>query len=245
MADDGNIGGIYTDPFHSPITAGANVYGVSTPWLGGLRILSPRPDDASKFICIGCDDGIHFWVLNGCFVGDTVAADGTGRAVTMDFSPKAPGVGLLNCSYEPGRLSFLGGAEGKTIENTWSRLKPTAEFETTPLGKHDAFNSVNGMWIDPSLQKSGTFAGLRIASDRFGKWIQPDGKITVLGTDDGLTWSVLTESGKLAGELGDEVDFGTSLGKAKVKNGDLDFKGGTKWTKVAAKTEFHTMPKGE
>ena len=34
--------GIYTDPFHSPIDAGPNMFGRVVPWFGGLRMIARR-----------------------------------------------------------------------------------------------------------------------------------------------------------------------------------------------------------
>lgn len=126
-----NIGGIYTDPFHSSTTASANIFGFSAPWFGGLRCIATRnsnKDDPSKFITIGCDDGLYFWVLTGEFTDMKTGAS------NMDFTPKAPGVGLLKCSYAPGALSFLDG-NGK-VGNIWSRLLASNGFDLDVETKH-------------------------------------------------------------------------------------------------------------
>ena len=96
-----NIGGIYTDPFHSPVTARANIFGFQGPWYGGLRILSRVMNNSNQFVALGCDDGLYFWTLTGTI-------DDTSNATEMDFTPKAPGVGLLSGQLRRGALDFLG-----------------------------------------------------------------------------------------------------------------------------------------
>lgn len=102
--------GIYTDPLHSPIHASPNMFGCVVPWYGGLRILADRASTDKEFLCVGCDDGVHWWVLYGTGLPD---------AVQMDFAPKAPQVGLLNCGLEPGKVLFL--KDDKSVGNTWSQ----------------------------------------------------------------------------------------------------------------------------
>jgi hypothetical protein len=225
-----NVGGIYTDPFHSPTTASANIFGCGDPWFGGLRILGRNQQVPEKFVCIGCDDGYHFWVLNGEFT------DLDSGALDMDFTPKAPGVGLLKCSYQPGALSFLGD-DGK-VGNTWSRLVPTSDFDLAGQTKHDAFNNVNGMYIDPSIYKPGSFAGIRVVSDRLGKFIRDE--ICVVGTDDGEEWWMMEGGAFTTKSLG-KFSIGSLSGK--VDNGTVKFEDGKEWTKMAPKTNFHSLPK--
>lgn len=233
-----DLDGIYTDPFHSPIGCGANVYSVPAPWFGGLRVLVPRggPGGEGGFLAVGCDDGIHFWILSGKYVDD--------GKIEMDFAPKVPGVGLLQCRYEPGALSFLE-PDGVTVGNTWSRLACDGNFEIAPLAKHGAFNEINGMYFDPSIYAKGSFAGLRIVSDRVGKWIVPSGGVVVVGTDDGTSWRVMSEDGGGAGGEDGSVDFGGEVGKGTIKNGDVELASGSKWTKVGTKTDFRVLPKGK
>jgi hypothetical protein len=225
-----NVGGIYTDPFHSPATASANIFGLESPWYGGLRILCRHEEAPEKFLCIGCDDGFHFWVLTGEF---TDLATG---AVSMDFTPKAPDVGLLQCSYVPGALSFLGN-DGKG-ENTWSRLVPGNDFDLAVQTKHDAFNNVNGLYVDPSIYKPGSFAGLRVVSDRFGKTVRDE--ICVVGTDNGHEWWVL-EGGRFTSKESGKFTVGQLSGKCH--NGEIKFEDGKEWVKMAPKTDFHALAK--
>jgi hypothetical protein len=225
-----NIGGVYTDPFHSPTTASANIFGFESPWYGGLRILGRNKEAPERFLCIGCDDGFHFWVLTGEF------SDLPTGAVTMDFTPKAPGVGLLQCSYVPGALSFLGD-DGKT-ENTWSRLVPGGDFDLTVQTKHDAFNNVNGLYVDPSIYQPGSFAGIRVVSDRFGKIMRDE--ICVIGTDNGQEWWVLEGGAYTSKQVG---KFTVGQLSGTCHNGEIKFADGHGWIKMAPKTDFHALAK--
>jgi hypothetical protein len=221
-----NIGGIYTDPYHSPISGGSNIFGFNVPWFGGIRIIGNKNisssnsnsnsnvkddnnDDTNennnneKFITIGCDDGFNWWVLSGKFTNNKIK----NGDIDMDFTPKAPGVGMLKCSYKPGSLSFLDTDDNTgitTVDNIWSRLIATAakddsiddesrlprllQVET----KHAAFNNINGLFVDLNIYKTGSssFAGIRVISDRLGKIIRDE--ICVIGTDDGIVWWYIT-----------------------------------------------------
>lgn len=239
-----NIGGIYTDPFHAPTTASANIFGYNAPWFGGLRFIGSSKETPTKFTTIGCDDGYHFWMLAGEFTGGASGKEGA-LAVDMDFTPKAPGVGLLKCSYAPGALSFLND-DGITVGNTWSRLKANAaaaEGLEDPLleraTKHSAFNEVNGLYVDLSIYKPGSFAGIRVISDRLGKFLRDE--ICVVGTDDGDEWWSM--------DGGAFVD--KSTGKFRVSsliagtsnNGTIRLEDGTEWIKMVPKSDFHFLPK--
>ena len=235
-----NVGGIYTDPFHAPTTASANIFGYDTPWFGGLRFIGSSKETPTKFTTIGCDDGYHFWMLAGEFTGGAYGEEGA-LAVDMDFTPKAPGVGLLKCSYAPGSLSFLND-DGITVGNTWSRLKAKAAAADMLLeraSKHSAFNEVNGLYVDLSIYKPGSFAGIRVISDRLGKFLRDE--ICVVGTDDGEEWWSM--------DGGAFVD--KSTGKFRVgplivgtsNNGTIRLEGGTEWIKMVPKSDFHSLPK--
>jgi len=229
-----NVGGIYTDPFHAPITASANIFQVDAPWFGGIRILGrDTKDGPGKFLCIGCDDGFHFWVLTASF------ADETTGSVDMDFTPKAPGVGMLKCSYAPGALSFLED-DGKTVGNTWSRLRPTAGFDLTRETRFAAFNQFNGLYIDPDLYKPGSFAGIRVMSDRLGKIIRDE--LCVIGTDDGVEWWSI-EGGSFTEKEAGSFCVGKLTGTCH--NGVIQFEDGKEWIKMAAKSDLHSLPKDD
>jgi hypothetical protein len=229
-----NIGGIYTDPFHSPTKVSANIFGFDAPWYGGIRLCGRVTKDSKQFVTIGCDDGVHFWVLTGEFTDPT----NSNGAVDMDFTPKAPGVGRLKCSYVPGALSFLGD-DGK-VENTWSRLIPTDDFELLLQTKHAAFNDVNGLYVDPAMYKPGSssFAGIRVVSDRLGKMVTDE--LCVVGTDDGEEWWALQGGAFTMKKLG---NFTVGSLTGECHNGTIKFDDGKAWTKMAIKTDFHTLPK--
>lgn len=245
------IDGIYTDPFHSPTTAGANLYNLPAPWLGGLRFLARRRDDKSEFLCIGCDDGIHFWTLYG-----KVQDENTGKVV-MDFTPKAPGVGLLQCGFDitshkegeeggGGALHFYESEFGiSAIGNTWRRLYATSDFAMEPQLKHAAFNDINGLYVDPEIfdQTKKGFAGIRVISDRLGKLIRDE--ICVIGTDDGKEWwctSGGSFTDKAKGEF--QMNGDDSSIAAKCKGGTVEINNGeTKWIKMAPKMDLHALPK--
>ena len=230
MTSNNTIGGIYTDPFHSPTTASANIYGVDAPWFGGIRICAKTTPD--EFLCIGCDDGLAFWVLKGAFTDDD------GAMIEMDFSPKAPGVGLLKCSYSAtaGTIDFLD--NDGSVGNTWSRLKPTADFDLKMQTKHIAFNDVNGLYMDPSICKPGSFAGIRVVSDRLGKIMRDE--ICLIGTDDGIDWWAME-----GGAFTDKATGAFSVGSLSCicHNGIIKFGDGNRWVKMAVKTDFHSLPK--
>lgn len=243
--DEKNIGGAYTDPFHSTVKAGANLYNLSGPWYGGLRFLARPSPSSTDFTCIGCDDGIHFWTLNGSFGGEKNAAGV--EKVTMDFTPKAPGVGVLQCGFDAasgaGVLHFYED-DGTSIGNTWSRMKPSPDFGLEKQLKHAAFNDVNGLYVDPDIfdknDAKNKFAGIRIVSDRLGKYIRDE--ICVIGTDDGVEWwsipgGSFTNRGKGEFRMGDGV-------AAKVSSGTIQMEmDEQKWVKMATTMDMHTMPK--
>lgn len=226
-----NIGGIYTDPFHSPTTVSANIFGCQAPWFGGIRVCGRTTDTAQDFVCIGSDDGFHFWTLKGAYTDMALGA------IDMDFAPKAPGVGMLKCSYVPGALSFL--ENDGSVGNTWSRLKPIKAFGLAIQTKHAAFNDVNGLYVDPSIYKSGSFAGIRVVSDRLGKIVRDE--ICVIGTDDGDEWWAM-EGGKFTDKSTGTFSIG-SLSPGACHNGNIKFENGKEWIKMAVKSDFHTLPK--
>jgi hypothetical protein len=226
-----NIGGIYTDPFHAPTTASANIFGFSDPWFGGLRFIGRNDKDGpSKFTTIGCDDGFYFWVLTGEFTDMETGAS------TMDFTPKAPGVGLLKCSYAPGALSFLDN-NGK-VGNTWSRLLAINGFDLDVATKHAAFNDVNGLYVDPLVYKPGSFAGIRVVSDRLGKILRDE--ICVVGTDDGKEWWSM-DGGAFVDKVRGKFSVGSLSGTCH--NGIIRFDDGKEWIKMAVKSDMHSLPK--
>ena len=122
---------------------------------------SRRLSSDHEFVCVGNDDGIHWWVLYGA---------GLPKNVTMDFTPKAPGVGKLECGIAPGKVLFL--KDDKSVANTWSKLIATPDFTMEAQSKHSAFNDINGLYIDESLFEAGSFKGLRVIADRFGKSVR-------------------------------------------------------------------------
>ena len=237
-----NLGGVYTDPFHSPTKAGANLYNLPAPWYGGLRFLGRANADSTNFLCIGCDDGIHFWTLTGAFAADAAPGDAV-KKVTMDFTPKAPGVGFLQCGFDDsaGALHFYED-DASTIGNTWSRLKPSPDFDLERQMKHAAFNDVNGLYVDPDIfdKKKDDFAGIRIVSDRLGKYIRDE--ICVIGTDDGIEWWSIS-GGSFTDRAKGEFTIGASKA-AKCSSGTIQMDGSdTKWVKMATKTDIHSLPK--
>ena len=249
-----NLGGIYTDPFHSPTKASANLYNLPAPWYGGLRFLGRETTNSTNFTCIGCDDGIHFWTLTGALVDNddssttTTDDDDTVKKVIMDFTPKAPGVGRLQCGFDSkqgaGVLHFYED-DGSSIGNTWSRLKPSPDFGLEIQMKHAAFNDVNGLYVDPKIfdmqQKDNNFAGIRIVSDRLGKYIRDE--ICVIGTDDGIEWWSIS-GGSFTDRSKGEFTIGSSK-TAKCSSGTIQLNDGndTKWVKMAAKMDIHSLPK--
>jgi hypothetical protein len=228
---------IYTDPFHAPVKAGANIYGFGGPWYGGIRIIGRNKSAPSKFVTIGCDDGVHFWMLGGQF---TDARLGT---VDLDFTPKAPHVGMLKCLYVPGALSFLG--DDNKIENTWSRLNADSSFDLDVATKHAAFNDVNGLYVDMSLFKPGSFAGIRVVTDQIGK-IKRD-EICVVGSDDGEEWWSLEGGSYSNKDVGNTFKgwgcFCIGSQQGTYKNSQIKFETGEEWTKMACKSDFHALPK--
>eukprot|EP00961_Rhodomonas_salina_P047132 632815-Rhodomonas_salina.2 len=224
-----NIGGIYTDPLHAPTTASANIYNIPGPWFGGLRFISWKKEEPEPFVCIGCDDGVHWWTLSGKF------SDVSTGAIDMDFTPKAPGVGFLKCKYVPGALSFL---DGDKIANTWSRLTANSGVALEPQTKHAAFNDFNGLYVDPAIFKAGSFAGIRVVSDRLGKIMRDE--LSVVGSDDGESFWGL-EEGKITNKQAGQFQIGSLTGTCH--NGLIKFGDGTEWVKMAAKCDFHALPK--
>lgn len=225
-----SIGGIYTDPFHSKTTASANVFGVTAPWLGGLRFIASSND--TKFTTIGCDDGVHFWTLTGEFIDNNAS---------MDFGPKAPGVGVLPCRYRtPGALEFL--ESDGSVGNTWSRLLPPHEPLLDVATQHTAFNNVNGLFVNTSLYTNdGSFAGVRAISDRLGKYIRYE--ICIVGTDNGKDWWCW-EGGKWEGDkVHGTFSFATDDRLGTIHNGTIVWQNGDKWTKMVPTIDMHSLQK--
>jgi hypothetical protein len=221
---------LYAPYFAFLLGISSNIYGLSAPWYGGIRICGRSKEGDDEFLCIGCDDGVHFWVLNGKF------SDASTGAVDMDFTPKAPGVGMLKCSYSPGALSFLN--DDGAVGNTWSRLKPTGDFDLETQTKHGAFNDVNGLYVDPTVYKPGSFAGIRVVSDRLGKIMRDE--LCVIGTDDGEEWWSIG-GGTFTDKAKGKFTVGSLSGKCH--NGRIQFDDEKEWVKMAVKTELHTLPK--
>lgn len=239
-----NIGGVYTDPNHSPITASANLYHLPAPWYGGIRILGRQDPSSKDFLCIGNDDGIHWWTLKGTFTEDTTPTQEVVAKIDMDFTPKAPGVGLLQCGFQAnkGNLHFYQD-DGSTIGNTWSRLVATDRLELEPQVQHAAFNDVNGLYVDPDLFQKNSFAGIRVVSDRIGKFLGDE--ITVIGTDDGEEWFAMSEGTFTNRRRG---EFQLEGNDAKCSSGTIQwnsFRGTTdcKWIKMTTKMDLHSLPK--
>jgi hypothetical protein len=239
--------GIYTDPFHAPTKASANIFGFASPWFGGLRFIGSSKETPTKFTTIGCDDGYNFWTLTGESTGSaSVGEEGAPFAVDMDFTPKAPGVGLLKCSYTPGALSFLN--DDGTVGNTWSRLKPKAVDATADAAeglellekatKFSAFNEVNGLYVDLSVYKPGSFAGIRVVSDRLGKILRDE--ICIVGTDDGDEWWSM-DGGAFVDKSTGKFRVG-SLVAVSSNNGTIRLEDGTEWIKMVPKSDFHSLP---
>jgi hypothetical protein len=225
-----NIGGIYTDPFHSDTSNNSsNIFQVTAPWFGGIRVCATTA--TKKLLVLGSDDGHHFWTLEGKFANDDTA-------VAMDFTPKAPGVGLLQCLYPTGKIEFLD-ADGTTVSNTWSRLTATESFKLQDQTKHDAFNNVNGFYVDRAIFTPGSFAGIRVVSDRLGKSLRDE--VCVVGTDNGIGDFWAHESGSFD-KAANILKFNDSSGKCH--NGTIQFSNGTEWTKVTLGTfDMHLLPK--
>lgn len=258
-----HIGGVYTDPFHSPVTASANLYGLPSPWYGGIRILAPN-NNSNKIdgiVCIGCDDGIHWWTLTGTILPPEQQDDGSNiTKLSMDFTPKAPGVGLLRCGFDhvKGALHFYDDDNEEVIGNTWSRLTTTSSFSSSsssslPLlelqTKHSAFNDCNGLYVDPTLTKPGSFAGWRVVSDRVGKYIS-DEDVSVIGTEDGVTWWSRTGGSMVSRRQGQIAigGGGDSAVAAKIQAGTLQLTEWneedetTKWVKMIPRLDLHSLP---
>jgi len=72
--------GVYSDPLHAPTTASANIYHLSAPWFGGLRVLSRTRSNSNQFVCLGNDDGVHWWTLYGSFTDKPSGAVKMGKA---------------------------------------------------------------------------------------------------------------------------------------------------------------------
>lgn len=266
-----NIGGVYTDPFHSDTeNNSSNIFGAAAPWYGGIRLCGQMSQqNANKdFVCIGNDDGVHFWTLKGSFLTNENAgqedqqqgdqATTASARVQMDFTPKAPGVGLLQCSLQPGALSFLNENNGETT-NTWSRLKATPpDFTLVEQTVHDAFNNINGLYVDLTIFRPGSFAGIRVVSDRLGKFVRDE--VCVVGTDNGQAfWAI--EGGSFdkqarntSSSTSSSNDGGTPSGTGKlnigrfvggsIHNGNIQFENGSVWTKMAVGScDLHQLPK--
>ena len=122
------VDGYYLDPIHAPVSFVANIYGLTDPWMGGTRFMARMADKADSFVIVGCDDSHHWWTLYGMF------SDKAAGLVDLDFTPKAPHVGMLKCSFKPGSISFLDDKGEPT--NMWPQLFPTSEFEFAVKDNH-------------------------------------------------------------------------------------------------------------
>lgn len=193
------IGAVYSDPFHA----------IEKSW-GGVRVIAASGDDVTV---VGCDDGTHFWTLLGKF--------NDAPKLAIDFSPKAPRVGLLSATARDAYLEFADG-------NKWGKL--VGEFGTAD----DASPAINGVYFDAALKTAGSFAGLRVISDRLGK-TQLD-ELVVVGTDDGETFWAVTGGKCVAGA------FEAGAYSGNFADGVLDL-GGATWRKQSLVTDPHSLPR--
>ena len=238
-----NVGGVYTDPFHAPVTVSANLHGLKAPWLGGLRILGRPSVDSLDVVCIGCDDGIHFWTLYGSF---SDSKDNSSiQTFTMDFTPKALGVGLLQCGFDEtlghGGIHFYED-DGSTIGNAWRRLMATTDGSLWQVQtQHSAFNDINGLYMSDNTTtttNTNPFAGMRVISDRKGKIIRDE--LCMIGTDDGIEWWSLT-GGSFTNKISGDFEIGQYKGKIRSGIITLEDDNSTTWKKMMPKLDIHAL----
>lgn len=194
------IGAVYSDPFHA----------IKESW-GGIRVIASSA--SGDVTVVGCDDGEHFWTLLGKF--------NNAPKLDIDFSPKAPRVGLLAATARDAYLEFADG-------NKWGKL--LGELGTAD----DASPAINGVYFDPALKVAGSFAGLRVISDRLGK-TQRD-ELVVVGTDDGETFWAVAGGTCVAGAF----KAGTFSGN--LADGVLDLDDAT-WRKQTLVSDPHSLPR--
>jgi hypothetical protein len=125
-----------------------------------------------------------------------------------------------------------------TVGNTWSRLKPTDTEILTSQTKHSASNNVNGLYADPSIYRSGSFAGIRALSDRLGNIVRDE--ICVVGTEYGVTWWA-TEGGSFVDKVAGTLSVGSLSGT--IHNGSITFDDAKQWIQMTAKANLHLLPR--
>jgi len=218
------VDGFYIDPIHAPPTFHANIYEVKDPWMGGVRFFARKANAVDEFIIVGCDDNIHWWALDGRF-----SHKDTG-SVVIDFGWKAPRVGLLRCLFRRdspvfGSIAFLNDQAQAT--NVWPQLTPTPEFEFAKLEKMSCFNDINSLYVDPAIYKKGSLAGVRVITDRKGKFMRDE--IVIVGTDDGKTfWT--HGGGRWTDKIKGKFCVGPYAGS--ISSGDVTLSSGATWTKM-------------
>mmetsp|Transcript_15380 Transcript_15380/g.22698 ORF Transcript_15380/g.22698 Transcript_15380/m.22698 type:complete len:96 (-) Transcript_15380:378-665(-) len=85
---------------------------------------------------------------------------------------------------------------------------------------------------------NGSWAGIRVVSDRLGKFISDE--INILGTDDGVEWWALT--GTFLNRLKGEIQIGEDT--AVISSGTIEIGNGCQWIKMnSPQMNFHELSK--
>jgi len=204
-----DIGGFYVDPNH---------YKKGT--FAGTRMLSMRKGDtvSDEITLVGSDDGESFWTLRGRITSK-------GKFV-IDFSPKG-GPADLHGAFSQDRLTFSDG-------NAWSRLR-SPDCDAAGCAS-SAQGHLDGFYTDPNHYRKGSFAGVRMISNKEGDLAT--GRITLVGSDDGVLFWTL--HGKLTHETegGLVIDFSPKGGPANLaatfSGSSITYQDGNVWSRQAA-----------
>lgn len=208
----GALEGVFVDPNHSKPKYGCG--GSTCESLEGLRMI--HTNDEGGITLVGADNDGVVWVLLGGM------KDEHSGAMNVDFSIKAPQVGILDGVWTGNSIDWVDG-------NAWQKVDAVPRLEYD----EDADIQFDGMYADPDIwDGSPSLAGLRFVSHRTGKI---DGiSITALGTNDGTNFFSLVGAFRIGNSF--KMDF-TPIGGKKAWDG-IQIKGallwpdGTKWVKV-------------
>ena len=166
---------------------------------------------------VGTDDnGGSFWSAEGTVTNEQL------RTIIADFSGKS-GPGNLSGTYTTAGITWHDEQEG---DNSWVQrngrdIKPTQ----VPSGIDG--DSIAGLYVDAHLHEPGTLKGVRMISDRKGNLVSS--ALTIVGTDDGVKFWVLTGAKKNEQSgvgLGLTVNFTQAGYKAPYDKWDAGFSNG-------------------
>ena len=235
------VSGLYIDPRH--YNGGRE--------LRGTRVISDRvglAEATERLTLIGTDDGRTFWTLGGTVDGSN-AAD---CPIVVDFAPKGGPLLAGNFYHEENAIKWQPNASHHRSE--WRREElPGFSLVPAPHGWEGSKGVIGGLYATPA-HEPGTFKGTRMISDQHVAG-QPEGMLTMVGTDDGYTWWTLlgavVPSPEKQEDGGVRIRFDVGPLRKFVQNADwrhgtLSYSGGTiEWDDWMMSSSSAAAPAGD